>query len=120
MFEQLKEFGAAYIVFMVLVVVVFFMDTFVIINVLTKRKKELTDYAEFMIKFTKIIMLAAIGAYFILQTLDNQLLYGVKVLHIVIGIMALLDAAASLFVKLKFRYDRVHGVAIKPEEKDLM
>lgn len=120
MFEQLKEFGAAYIVFMVLVVVVFFMDAFVIVNVLTKRKKDLTDYAEFMIKFTKIIMLAAIGAYFILQTLDDQILYSVKVLHIVIGVMALLDAAASLFVKLKFRYDRINGVTVKPEDKDMM
>ena len=64
MFEQLKEFGAAYIIFMVLVVVVFFMDAFVIVNVLTKRKKDLTDYAEFMIKFTKIIMLAAIVTRF--------------------------------------------------------
>ena len=120
MFEQLKEFGAAYIVFMVLVGVVFVMDAVVIVNVLTKRKKELTDYAEFMIKFTKIIMLAAIGAYFILQTLDDGLLYSVKVFKIVIGVMAVLDAAASLFVKLKFRYDRIHGVAVKPEEKDLM
>lgn len=120
MFAQLKEFGAAYIVFMVLIVIVFLMDAFVIVNVLTKHRKEITDYAEFMIKFAKIIMLAAVGVYFILQTLDDNLLYSVKVLHIVIGVMALVDSAASLAVKLKFRYDRVNGVAVKPEEKDLM
>ena len=120
MFAQLKEFGAAYIIVMVLVVIVFILDAISIIKCLTTKRDTLTDYAEFMVKYAKIFMLAIFGAYFILQTLDDKILTSVKVLHIIIGVLALIDAVASLIVKLKYRYARVNDKRVDPKEKDLM
>lgn len=104
MFEQLSEFGAAYIVMMILVIVVFIMDTVAIIGVFTKHKDSLSDYAEFMLKYGKIVMLFLLGAFFILQTLDTKIITSVRILHIVIGIIAIIDSIVSLVIKLKFNY----------------
>lgn len=104
MFEQLSDFGTAYIVMMILVIIVFIMDTIAIIGVFTKHKDSLTDYAEFMLKYAKIFMLFLLGAYFILQTLDTKIITSVRILHIVIGIIAIIDSVISLVIKLKFNY----------------
>lgn len=102
MFEQLKEFGAAYIVAMALVAVIAVIDAVSVIHCLTKHREDLHDYAEVMIKYTKIIVIALMGVYFILQTLDDKILTSVKILHIAVGIIAVADSAVCFYVKRKF------------------
>lgn len=117
MIEQLKEFGTAYIVVMIMVAVVFIMDAVSIVRCLVYRRDELTDYAEFIIKYAKIFMLIGVGAYLILQTLDDKILPSVKALHIILGVLAVIDGGVSLFVKLKYRYERINGKANIPKDK---
>lgn len=102
MLEQLKEFGTAYMVGMALVIIVAVIDVISAVHCFKKHPEDLHDYAEVMIKYGKIIVIAMLGVYFILQTFDSRILPSVKALHIAIGVIAIADSAAGLFIKLKF------------------
>lgn len=102
MLEQLKEFGAAYMVGMALVVIVAVIDVISDVHCFKKHPEDIHDYAEVMIKYSKIIVIALLGVYFILQTFDSRIIPSVRALHIIIGVIAVADSAVSLFIKLKF------------------
>ena len=104
--SQLLEFGAAYIIIMAAVILSAVLDAVSIYRCLTSHREDLTDYAEFMIKYTKIFMMFLFGAYFIIQTFDERLTFAVKAVHIAVGLIAAADGIAGLIVKHKFKYKK--------------
>ena len=75
-----------------------------IVKSLKSGGEELKEYAQLCIKYLKILMCIFAGGFFLLIAATyTEYDTATRAIHGVLGVLLLLDAAVSLWLKLKYR-----------------
>lgn len=96
------SYGWAYELILFLLAAGFVIDLVSIIKTLRGSLEDKKEYAELCVKYLKILMYIFAGAFFIIIALTYGLDPASSAIHGVLGVLLLLDAAVSLFIKLKY------------------
>lgn len=97
-------FGWMYEAILVMLFLVSAVDAVSIVKSLKSGGKELKEYAQLCIKYLKILMCIFAGGFFLLIAATyTEYDTATRAIHGVLGVLLLLDAAVSLWLKLKYR-----------------
>ena len=96
------EMGWAYEVIMFMLFLVFVVDAVSIVKCLKSGKEEITEYAELCVKYLKILLCIAAGAFFMYVALTKGYDAVTSGIHAALGIMMLADAFVCLILKIRF------------------
>lgn len=98
------SFGWMYELILVMLFAVTVVDAVSIIKCVKGGLEELKEYAELCVKYLKILMCLFAGVFFIIVAVRYTEYDGItRAIHGVIGILLLIDAAVSLYIKIKYR-----------------
>ena len=101
---NLISFGWMYELILVMLFAVTVVDAVSIIKCFRGGREEIKEYAELCVKYLKILMCFFAGIFFIIVAVGYTEYDGAtRAIHGVIGVLLLIDAAVSLFIKIKYR-----------------
>ncbi|MCH5193309.1 MAG: hypothetical protein J1F11_05055 [Oscillospiraceae bacterium] len=78
------------------------MDGFVMFNIMIREVADAKEYAAAVLKWTKIIVLYAAGAFMLLYVIDGQVSFYIKVTEGVLSLLLFADAILSTIIKSKY------------------
>ena len=77
------------------------MDGFVMFNIMIREVADAKEYAAAVLKWPKIIVLYAAGAFMLLYVIDGQVSFYIKVTEGILSLLLFADAILSTIIKTK-------------------
>ena len=77
------------------------MDGFVMFNIMIREVADAKEYAAAVLKWPKIIILYAAGAFMLLYVIDGKVSFYIKVIEGVLSLLLFSDAVLSTIIKSK-------------------
>ena len=77
------------------------MDGFVMFNIMIREVADAKEYAAAVLKWPKIIVLYAAGAFMLLYVIDGQVSFYIKVTEGILSLLLFADAVLSTIIKTK-------------------
>lgn len=104
MMEKVDIFsvGWGYDLILFMLFAVFAVDAVSIVSCLRKGKEDITEYAELCVKYLKILMCAFAGVFFLIVAFTYGYDFATTLIHIVMGVLMLIDAIVCLVLKIRF------------------
>lgn len=98
------SYGWAYDVVLFMLFLVAAADAISMVKCFKSGEGELREYAHLCVKYLKIIMLLTAGVFFVYVCAAYTSYDGItRAIHGILGVMLLVDAAAGLILKIKYR-----------------
>lgn len=98
------SFGWMYEIILVLLFGVTVVDAVSIIRCFKGGLEEIKEYAELCVKYLKILMCIFAGVFFVIVAVSYTEYDNItRAIHGILGGLLLIDAAVSLFIKIKYR-----------------